>query len=184
MRRMSFAYGREQSLPLVFRSKSPMENKTKEISVFVDESGSFQPDEKSSRYYIVCFVFHDQSCDISPWTASLESYLENIGLGPQHCIHVGPLVRREAEYANMPRETRQAIFRRMMAFVRKADISYKCFRLDKHFDNRDCAVHDKLLQDITRFLVAQGILRQRTDATKGSSFGGICHVLVKNGVCA
>jgi len=155
MRRMSFAYGREQSLPLVFRSKSPMENKTKEISVFVDESGSFQPDEKSSRYYIVCFVFHDQSCDISPWTASLESYLENIGLGPQHCIHVGPLVRREAEYANMPRETRQAIFRRMMAFVRKADISYKCFRLDKHFDNRDCAVHDKLLQDITRFLVAQ-----------------------------
>ena len=29
---------------------------TKEISVFVDESGSFDPDESSSRFYLICFV--------------------------------------------------------------------------------------------------------------------------------
>lgn len=38
---------------------------TKNISVFIDESGSFDPDRLSSRYYIVCMVFHDQSRDIS-----------------------------------------------------------------------------------------------------------------------
>ena len=59
MRRMSFAYGREQSLPLVFQGGVLSGDRTKEISVFVDESGSFEPDEESSRYYIVCFVFHD-----------------------------------------------------------------------------------------------------------------------------
>ena len=37
--------------------------KTKEISVFVDESGSYDPDETSSLYYMVCLVFHDQDSD-------------------------------------------------------------------------------------------------------------------------
>ena len=130
-------------------------SRIKEISVFVDESGSFEPDETSSRHYIVCFVFHDQDNDISPWVSQLEAFLESIGLGAQHCVHVGPLVRREGAYSDMLRETRQAIFRRMSAFVRKADISYRCFSIDKHFDSRDAAVHDRLLQDITSFLVSQ-----------------------------
>ena len=130
-------------------------NRIKEVSVFVDESGSFEPDEESSRYYLVCFVFHDQSNDISPWVLQLETFLESMGLGTGHCVHVGPLVRREGEYVNMLRETRQAIFRRMAAFVRKAAISYRCFSVDKHFDSRDSAVHDHLLQEITRFLVAK-----------------------------
>lgn len=33
---------------------------TKEISVFVDESGSFDGNSKSSQYYLICMVFHDQ----------------------------------------------------------------------------------------------------------------------------
>ena len=127
----------------------------REVSGFVDESGSFEPDEESSRYYLVCFVFHDQSKDISSLVSQLEAYLESIGLGARHCVHVGPLVRREGEYADMQREVRQAIFRRMSAFVRKAEISYRCFAVDKHFDSRDSAVHDRLLQDITRFLISR-----------------------------
>ena len=55
----------------------------------------------------------------------------------------------------MLRETRQAIFRKMAAFVRKSPITYRCFSIDKHFDSRDAAVHDHLLQDITRFLVSR-----------------------------
>ena len=45
---MSFAYGREKSLPLVYRETAMRESRTNEISVFVDESGSFEPDEESS----------------------------------------------------------------------------------------------------------------------------------------
>ena len=127
--------------------------RTKEISVFVDESGSFEPDEVSSRFYLICFVLHDQSADITPFVANLESDLAARSLGASHCVHTGPLIRREDPYAQMQREERKAIFRKMMAFVRKADICYKCFRVDKHFDDSDTAVHDKLLQSITRFLL-------------------------------
>ena len=127
--------------------------RTNEISVFVDESGSFEPDESSSRFYLICFVLHDQSVDISPLVASLESDFSARSLGAGHCVHTGPLIRKEGQYAQMFREERQAIFRKMMAFVRKAEICYTCFRVDKHFDDSDTAVHDKLLQSITRFLL-------------------------------
>ena len=153
MRRMSFAYGRERSLPLVFGGIRMSDQRTKEISVFVDESGSFESDEESSRFYLVCFVLHDQSADISEWVGNLEDYLDARGLGREHCVHVGPLIRREGEYAQMQREERQGIFNKMMAFVRKADIAYRCFAVDKHFEDADTAVHDKLLQSINRFLV-------------------------------
>lgn len=126
--------------------------RVKEISVFVDESGSFESDEESSRYYLICLLFHDQSVDIAEWLANLQNYLAATDLGSEHCVHVGPLIRREAEYANMRREDRKAIFRKMMAFVRKADISYRCFKIDKHFNTADAAVHDSLRNELTRFL--------------------------------
>ena len=46
---------------------------TKEISIFVDESGSFSPAgaDLHSPYYILCMVFHDQSDDISSELAQL-----------------------------------------------------------------------------------------------------------------
>ncbi len=153
MRRMSFAYGREKSLPLVSVEIVMPSAKAKEISVFVDESGSFESGEASSRFYLVCFVMHDQAADITPYVANLESELELHSLGARHCIHAGPLVRREGQYADMLREERQTIFRKMMAFIRKSDICYKCFRVDKHFGDGDGAVHDRLLQEITRFLL-------------------------------
>ena len=75
----------------------------KDISVFVDESGSFAPDSNSSRYYLICLVLHDQAADISESVSILEDSLDAMGLGRNHCIHAGPLVRREKEYAGMRR---------------------------------------------------------------------------------
>ena len=53
--------------------------KTKEISVFVDESGSYDPDETSSLYYMVCLVFHDQDSDISGEILKLEDAIAATG---------------------------------------------------------------------------------------------------------
>ena len=163
--------------------------RTNEISVFVDESGSFEPNEDSSRFYLICFVLHDQAIDISPLVANLESDLSARSLGAGHCVHTGPLIRREIPYSQMQREERKAIFRKMMAFVRKADICYKCFRIDKHFDDSDTAVHDELLQSVTRFLLdnaalfAEYILRQRTRTGQKTSRRGVCYFLVQDRVC-
>ena len=87
--------------------------KTKEISVFVDESGSFDPDRSSSRYYLVCMVFHNQECDISRQIGILEQNLELMGLPRNHCVHAGPL----KEYAHLSSQERRGIFDRMMVFL-------------------------------------------------------------------
>ena len=125
----------------------------KDISVFVDESGSFDPDASSSRYYLICLVFHDQAVDISEDVNGLEDSLVALGLGREHCIHAGPLVRREREYSNMLREDRRRILGRMMSFVRKVDFRYKCLALDKKFVSSETAIHDSLLQLLVRFLI-------------------------------
>ena len=101
----------------------------KEISVFVDESGSFAPLEAdpASPYYLLCMVFHNQEDDISAEVERLADALQAIGLDRDHTIHAGPLIRREDEYANMPRERRIGIFRRMMVFLQRPNSSIGAF---------------------------------------------------------
>ena len=67
----------------------------KEISVFVDESGSFDPLASSSQFYIICLLFHDQSQSLSEIVDSLNSELKGIGLDANQAIHAGPLIRWE-----------------------------------------------------------------------------------------
>ena len=73
--------------------------KETDISVFVDESGSFDSDDESSRFYLICLVVHDQREAIEGEVAALEDSLALLGLERGHCIHAGPLIRREGEYA-------------------------------------------------------------------------------------
>ena len=124
-----------------------------DICVFVDESGTFDSDRESSRYYLVCLVLHDQRESIAEDVAALEDSYATVGVGRGHCVHAGPLIRRELEYAGMSRDDRRRIMTRMMAFIRRARFSYKCFVLDKRFISGDAALHDYMLQRIMRFLV-------------------------------
>jgi len=68
-----------------------------ELSIFIDESGDFGQYDFRSPYYIITMVFHDQSVDISGPIATLEQDLANRGF-PDHCVHTGPIIRRENEY--------------------------------------------------------------------------------------
>ena len=125
--------------------------KTKEISVFVDESGSYDPDETSSLYYMVCLVFHDQDSDISGEISKLEEAIAATGRDSSHCIHTAPLIRRENEYEQDLRESRRTLFFKMLTFVRRADVSCKCFWVDKHYIDTAESIHDKLQRDISTF---------------------------------
>jgi len=125
---------------------------TKEISVFVDESGSFDGSAKSSQYYLVCMVFHDQDVPIEDNIALLNRELQELGLAPDHAVHAGPLIRWEPPYRNLRRQDRRVIFTRMMAFLRRCDISYRCFYVDKRFVGTAGQLHDHLLQQVVSFL--------------------------------
>jgi len=115
---------------------------TKEISVFVDESGSFAPagSDLHSPCYLLCMVFHDQSDDITAAIAQLREAFMQMGLDADCAVHAGPMIRREEEYRTMPRELRIRIFRRMMVFIQKANFTYKCFKLFKPYNSGEKAI--------------------------------------------
>ena len=124
-----------------------------DISVFVDESGSFDSDDESSRFYLICLVIHDQRENIADLVTALEDAFAALGMEADHCVHAGPLIRREGEYVGLRRDERRRIMARMMAFIRRVPFTYKSFALDKKFISGDAAIHDFLLQHIVRFLI-------------------------------
>ena len=126
----------------------------KEISVFVDESGSFDPFASSSQFYIICLLFHDQSQSLSEIVDSLNSELKGIGLDANQAIHAGPLIRWEQPYRNLRRQDRRIIFSKLLAFMRRADITYRCFAVDKRFIYGRKTLHDRLLQQMVAFLIS------------------------------
>ena len=143
-------------------------NNTKEISVFVDESGSFVPyaEDPGSPYYLLCMVFHDQAIDISEEIIRLEDSLQLMGLGRNHCIHAGPLIRREQCYSDMSREKRRGVFQHLLAFFRRTTISYRCFKINKRTNTGRSAIHDSLLRQIVEFLISHSTDFDRYDILK------------------
>ena len=87
-----------------------MRKDVKEISIFVDESGSFSPDVLSSRYYLVCMVFHNQSESVSEDIARLDETLQQLDVPQGQAVHAGPLIRWEEPYRNLKREERRVVF--------------------------------------------------------------------------
>lgn len=101
-----------------------------ELSIFIDESGDFGPYDYHSPYYIITMVFHDQSVDISTPLIKLNKDLTSRGF-PNHCVHTGPIIRRENEYEFGSKETRRRLLNRMVTFIKHCDIKYHCFCIKK-----------------------------------------------------
>ena len=132
-----------------------MGDKVKEISVFVDESGTFDPDVEASRFYLVCMVFHDQANAIADSIQKLNNALAELGLQEDHAVHAGPLMRWESPYRNFEGPKRRTIFSRMMSFIRKSEITYRCFCVDKRTVDDYEGLRKRLLREITTFLTAK-----------------------------
>ena len=121
------------------------------LSIFVDESGNSSFEKESSRFYIVCFVMHNQNSSIEEHVRKLDSDLDRMGFS-NLCFHAGPIIRHEDGYEFMNWELRNRIFSKMMAFYRKAELSYHCFTVDKQFVSSESQIVDRLKTDIKAFL--------------------------------
>ena len=108
---------------------------SKELSVFIDESGDFGEYDYRSPFYIITMVFHNQENDIQAAIQKLNQELSYMSLDGL-CIHTGPIIRREESYANMEIAERRRIFNKLVAFIRQVDIRYRCFSIEKkHIEN-------------------------------------------------
>lgn len=124
----------------------------KELSIFVDESGDFGEYSPHSPYYIITMVFHNQNDDITENIEKFNNELLLLGFNPQHCIHNGPIVRREAPYEYMDIKERRRIFNKMVAFTRQLNISFKCFHIEKKHITDTIEASGKLSKQLASFL--------------------------------
>lgn len=81
----------------------------------------------------------------------------DLGLGENHTVHAGPLIRWEEPYRKLRRQERRVIFARMMSFLRHVDVTYRCFYVDKRFVDCVEVLHDQLLQQIVAFLAEHAV---------------------------
>lgn len=122
-----------------------------ELSVFVDESGDFGSYDFHSPYYIIDFVFHDQSIDISDQIQRFDNWINDSGHGKLF-LHAGPIIRREEDFSAMNVSERRKILAHLAALVRVLNIKHKAFYVKKkHFSNRETIV-EKLYDQIYYFL--------------------------------
>ena len=122
-----------------------------ELSIFIDESGDFGPYDYRSPYYIITMVFHDQSVNISEPIVKLESDLTNRGF-PNHCVHTGPIIRRENEYAFESIQTRRRILNSMVTFIKHCNVKYHSFHIEKKHIEDSVHASAQLSLLISRFL--------------------------------
>jgi len=123
----------------------------KELSVFVDESGSFGPYQTHSPYYIVTLLLHDQSKDITNDICLFAKKLTDLGL-PDYTVHSGPLIRREFEYKNLVMLDRKRIFNIIYNFSRAVDIRYHSLIVEKKQLVEEMDLVDKLSKQLSSFL--------------------------------
>ena len=96
-------------------------------------------------------VFHDQSVDISGPIIKLEQDLANRGF-PDHCVHTGPIIRRENEYAFESVQTRRRILNSMVTFIKHCNIRYHCFHIEKKHIEDSVQASARLSLLISRFI--------------------------------
>lgn len=103
----------------------------RELSIFIDESGDFGPYQAHSPVYILSIVLHDQSDDISSHLARLHEGLSHLGLPAAHAVHAGPLIRREHDYVSLDMPTRRSIFRLLVEFLHRCDVTHHSWVFNK-----------------------------------------------------
>ena len=120
----------------------------RELSIFVDESGS---DGLSDRHYLLTVVMHDQSESIADSIAAYEGALRAKGL-PDIPFHASPLMNGKDQYSGLDLRTRKMMLGSFRVFFRHMPVKYHTFA----YATKQFASLDKLAgamrRDIVNFL--------------------------------
>lgn len=123
-----------------------------ELSIFVDESGDFGEFNFHSPYYIITMVFHEQNCNLEQHIQKFNKELELLGFPAKHCVHNGPIIRRERPYEQMDIKERRRVLNKMIAFVRQIDVSFKSFVIEKKHIEDAIEASGRLSKQIAQFI--------------------------------
>ncbi len=124
----------------------------KELGIFVDESGDFGAYDHHSPFYIITMVFHDQEINLSDSIQKFNREIKLLGFPENHCIHNGPIIRKEKPYEQLDIKERRRILNKMVSFTRQLDISFKTFHIEKKHITGTVEASGKLSKQISTFI--------------------------------
>ena len=137
----------------------------RELSIFVDESGS---DGLSDRHYLLTVVMHDQSENIANSIAAYEGALRSKGL-PDIPFHASPLMNGKDQYSGLDLRTRKMMLGSFRVFFRHMPVKYHTFA----YATKQFASLDKLAgamrRDIVNFLFDNLAELQRTTRSRSTT---------------
>ncbi len=140
----------------------------KELSVFVDESGSCGDDAK---YYLLALVFHDQAKDIYCHIERYQTTLSQRGL-KDIPLHMNPLMRANNDYKDMSSQQRNRLLTCFSSFVWKCPFSYEVLAYKKSHFVSDDDLLSKMKRDLVLFLFDNLDFLQSYDVVKIYYDGG------------
>lgn len=123
----------------------------KKLSIFIDESGDFGEVVNTSPYYIVTFVFHDQSDDITDKIKRLDRQLKDCGFEDEY-IHTHPIIRKEEPYHNLTIDERRKILNKMLRFTMACDISFFNIVVNKNEAGDKFKLSAKIAKELSGFI--------------------------------
>lgn len=94
-----------------------------ELSILIDESGDFGETRDVRDYYLVTFVFHDQSKDITPEIKKLEENVRLLKHSIEY-IHTGPIIRKEDIFQSYSLDERRKMIYTIFNFAIKCPVQY------------------------------------------------------------
>ena len=117
----------------------------RELSVFIDESGS---DGLRDKYYLVTLVLHEQDDDISEGIKLYEQSLAEKGLSDVP-FHASPLLNGHDDYEGMELADRKRLLSVFRVFFRHMPVRYTCIALK----TKEYPATDEVFNTMRRCLV-------------------------------
>lgn len=120
-----------------------------ELSIFVDESGDFEGNV--SKYYLITFVTHNQSENITPLVNKYRQCLKDSGLADIP-FHMSPLINGHDDYKALDFSTRQQLMSKFFILMQHLPFHYQTLAYKKaEFKSRDQML-TRMKRDFTTML--------------------------------
>ena len=124
------------------------------LDIFVDESGDFGPYDARCPHYIVTMVSHKSITPLFNPIQEMEYRLSLLGY-EEHCIHSSPAIRGEEDYFGIDLGIRRKIISCLLAFIKKSDLKWKCFIVEKQPDGTAETIFSSLENAMNAFILTK-----------------------------
>lgn len=123
----------------------------KQLSIFVDESGTYSTPEDSNSYYLVSLVFHNQDDCIDEEVNHYDKTLKENDFIFDY-FHSSPIVRSKELFENYSLNDRRKLFYKMLNFFNHCPIRYNVLAIRRKEANDSVSLSVKIAKLIKSYI--------------------------------